>query len=132
MATTFTLKRKTFANPAAITQFASKGAAKAAGFTKSGFQWFGGGNLGSAFSGTKTMVNKNLLAEGNAAMKNATTEAAKKAAQKTIDSATTTVALSGKERAWEAAKGIGKLGATTAVVGTAIGAKKVDDAANGI
>lgn len=104
MATTFILKRKTFANPAAAIKTLS--GAKAAGFTKSGFQWFGGGNLGSAFSGTKTM--------------------------KAIDGATQTVALSGKERAWEAAKGIGKLGATTAVVGTAIGAKKVDDAANGL
>ncbi len=130
MATTFTLKRKIFANPAAITK--TLGQAKSAGFTKSGFQWFGAGNLGSAISGTKTMVNKELLAQGNAAMKNATTEAAKAAAQKTIDSATTTVTLNKGQRAWEAAKGAGKLGVTAAVAGTALGAKKVDDAANGI
>lgn len=104
MATTFILKRKTFANPAAIAK--TLGQAKAAGFTKSGFQWFGGGNLGSAISGTKTM--------------------------KAVDGATQSAVLNRKERVWEAAKGIGKLGATTAVVGTAIGAKKVDDAANGL
>ena len=84
--TTYTLKRKTFA-----------------------FSWFGIRNIGNAMSGTKTVVNKNILAQGNAAMKNATTDAARQQAQKTIDSATTTKALNGGGRAWEATKGVAKL-----------------------
>lgn len=132
MATTFTLRRKLFAGPAAVAQFASKGAHKAAGYTKSGFGWFGFGNLGNAASGTKTLTNKTMLSQGNAAMANAKTEAQKKAAQKLIDNSQTTVSLTGGQRWLEGAKGAAKLGGTALVAGTVIGAKKVDDAANGL
>ena len=112
MATTYRIKRKLFANVAAVTSNATK---LGAGWTQQR-SLFGLGNFGNAASGTKTMINKDLLAQGNAAMANAKTDAAKEAAQKMIDSSKTTVALTKGERRWEAAKGVAKT-APIAVVG---------------
>ena len=96
-------------------QKAGQAAVSAGNATKAGggFLDFGFGHLKNAFSGTAGV---------NATLKNG----------KTL---TGSMQLTGKERALEAAKGVGKLGATTAAIGIgvgALGAKKVDDAANGL
>lgn len=105
MATTFKLKRKLYAAvpTATMQKFANKAAAEGAGFaTKYNM---GLGNMLNSIKGSRSVFN----------------EAGEKAVMQ----------LSGKERLAELGKGVGKVGAVGAGV-AAVGAKKVDDAANGI
>ena len=136
MATTYRLRRKLFAAANAstaknITNALTKSQAIQQGFTRGQYNWLTG-NFGNAASGTKVMVNRDLLNQGNAALANAKTEAQRKAAQKMIDQSRTTVTLTGAERFGEAMKGLGKTGLAVGAVGTVAAGKKVNDAANGV
>ena len=102
---TFIIKRKTFANAAAVTKTVQE-------LQNQGFQRASNGllgNFGNMWNGTQKMVDskgKEVMAK-----------------------------LSTGQRVGQAAIGIGKVGgvaAGTAAVGAGIAAKKVDDAANGI
>ena len=110
MATTFTLKRKLFA--------------------------FGFANLRQAFTGMSTAARTTAQTAAKNAMANSNlTGSALKQVGKDAFKANAVKDLATKDRLIAGAKGVGGLVGGTALVGAgaaAIGAKKVDDAANGI